>query len=234
MWPWTRFSDITPRAVGWLGLFALAALGLFALAALGLAAGGWARRRAGSTLAGVLVGAGAVCAPATLEAASYLLEAPWFALAFAWMLAAASGDRPAQTWVAASWLAAVRPEGMLVAPVVVAWVAHRTGRGAWRGVLLGALPGAVLSLLRRVLFGAWVPNTFPAKSSDRRWPGRPLIECEPSIAAPRSPGRVARKPPNSSPTVIRTGKWTRLTHLGLRSEPPALAPARPPPQMQFA
>lgn len=117
--------------------------------------------------------------PGLVESAGYLLEGPLFALLWTLALVAAVDGRPGLCSVWGLFLAAARPEGLPIAPILVAWAAWRSRRTLgieasssrgralpWGWVLAGIACPGVVTALRWWRFGEIVPNTYYAKASD--------------------------------------------------------------------
>lgn len=162
------------RAAGWVGIGGL----VLAAAALALLARGLARPAGSSAGAPALAPWGwcaalaAATTPGLAEGTSYALETPLYALllaASAWTVVAV---RPRLALACAAVAPLVRPEGLVLGPAAW-WLAARAGacsrRATLRGALLLAGVYAATSAWRWWVFGAPLPNSFYAKSSDSRW-----------------------------------------------------------------
>ncbi|WP_145197761.1 hypothetical protein [Planctomycetes bacterium Poly30] len=163
------------RLAGWLGLGWWIAAVLIAVRA--------AVRWTGSAIVAAAVGGLVAWSPGLAESAGYLLEGPLFALLWILALVAAVEARPALCLTWSLLLAAARPEGLALAPILVGWAGGRQslaagvpfGTGgvrwaaAWRWAGAGVLAGALITAVRFWLYGDWLPNTFHAKSSSSRW-----------------------------------------------------------------
>jgi hypothetical protein len=118
-------------------------------------------------------------APGLVESAGYLLEGPLFALLWTLALVAAVDGRPGLCSFWGLLLAAARPEGLPIAPILVAWAAWRSnhpggneassskgGARIWGWGLTGLACAGVVTAFRWWRFEEIVPNTYYAKSSD--------------------------------------------------------------------
>ncbi|MEM9382720.1 MAG: hypothetical protein AAGB93_22390, partial [Planctomycetota bacterium] len=172
------FPAVDPlRASGWLALGLTAALAVL----VANLAGGRARvllrgtapgpGRGRLALAGwtALVATGAVLAPGVAEAASYRMEGPLFALAWAGAAWSAATGRLRGLVAWGVLVALTRPEGLLLVPVLGWIVGGSDRRLALRAAAVGAALAAALTGVRFAVYGALLPNTFHAKSSDSRW-----------------------------------------------------------------
>ncbi len=161
--------------LGWLALGALAVA--FGAAALGA---GWIRS--------LVVAAGWACSLGLVEAASYRLEGPLFAAAWAALLVAGVRGHRRDALALAVVLCAVRPEGFVLGPAAALW-AHR---GSISPSILARCVSTIVPTLggRLLLFGTWAPQSFFAKSSDSR-----LLELQDGIhyldASLRTPAGIA-------------------------------------------
>lgn len=171
------------RDAGWLGLVWLGAL-------VALVAGALRRWGARGALHAALC-LGAVTAPGVLESASYRLEGPLFALAWAGLVIATIEGRfpPAVAWAAV--LAWARPEGLLLGPAAL-WMASTgpEGRRVRHAVLGSALAVLPVTAWRLATYGDVVPNTFHAKRSDR-WQNEWMDGATYALEVLASPGGVA-------------------------------------------
>ncbi|MGD2018069.1 MAG: hypothetical protein PVJ89_08140 [Planctomycetota bacterium] len=148
------------RAAGW---FTLGLLGVYAAAAAA------ALRSLG--LGAVAIGVftlGLLTAPGLLEAASFRLEGPLFALFWLGVVRAAMVRRPRAAAAWSAGLAWVRPEGILLG-LAGCWLAapREVAGRAWRIAAAAAVTVLPVTIWRLAVHGAWVPNTFHAKRSDR-------------------------------------------------------------------
>ncbi len=160
------------RAAGWMGLAWLLALLWVVVAA--------ARRWSGSGPLAAAVACLVTVSPGLVESAGYLLEGPLFALLLTLALVAAVDARPGRCAAWGLLLAAARPEGLLVAPLLVTWAGGRLrfraaslgaesaprARIPWGWVGVGLLCSAVVTALRWWRFSELLPNTYYAKASD--------------------------------------------------------------------
>lgn len=173
VWVRTAAMGIAPaadplRVAGWIGLgWMVALVGLTAVIAL---------RWSSSWAAAAVMGSAMAVVPGLVESAGYLLEGPLFALLWAGCWMAAIGQRRALTLGLGLLLAACRPEGMALAPLVSAWAFRAessSGGLSWpalaRGAAFGLGPACLLTGYRQLRFGVPFPNTFYAKASDSRW-----------------------------------------------------------------
>lgn len=160
--------EIDPlRASGWLALGLTVALGLL-VAALASARGRDRGDRAAVAWV-ALVATGAVLAPGVAESAAYRMEGPLLALAWTAAAWAAATRRRRALVPCLVLLAITRPEGLLLAPVL-GWIGGGVDRRlAVRGAAVGAALAAGVTGVRFALYGALVPNTYHAKTSDSRW-----------------------------------------------------------------
>lgn len=156
------------RMAGWLGL-AWLVLGVTVAALAGA-------RWSGSKVVGAGVGCLVALSPGLTESAAYLLEGPLFACLWLLALVAAAERRLWRCWVWSLLLAAARPEGLALAPCLMAWAGRGEVRGEpvrWRKSVAwaaaGALAAGIVTLTRHAVYGDWLPNTYYAKSSGSRW-----------------------------------------------------------------
>ena len=122
------------------------------------------------TLTQSRVSAAAACAAASLLYPLYFwapagLETTWFTALVtfgAWSLIVPSAWR----WpLAAALLGIARPEGPLLACVLIVLACLAHGRVAWRPVLLSLAPALAWLTFRRAFYGDWLPNTYYAKAT---------------------------------------------------------------------
>ncbi|MGK0481256.1 MAG: hypothetical protein ACJAQ3_001228 [Planctomycetota bacterium] len=159
---WLRIVPGTdPLAgAGLLGLIWLITLAVVTVRVVGR----WSSSWGAAAVAGCLV----ALSPGLTESAGYLLEGPLFALLWTLTLVAAVEARPGRVLLWAFLLAAARPEGLALAPVVLFWAGRGSRAGSVRWGLAGLGATALVTGIRLAIYGAWVPNTFHAKSSDSR------------------------------------------------------------------
>ena len=159
------------RAAGWMGMGWLLLLVGSSVST--------ARRWTGSWYVAGLTGCFFALSPGLVESAGYLLEGPLFALLWTSALIAAVEARPGLCALCSVLLAAARPEGLLLAPVLVSWAGYRARYGTaapssapsfggwpWRWVGVGLGCSLAVTSLRWLRFRDLVPNTYYAKASD--------------------------------------------------------------------
>ncbi len=104
-----------------------------------------------------------VSSKALIDYSTSGLENPLTHLALALLLLAAERRSLVTVALLASALALSRPDAVLLALPVLAWLARTRGSEAWRALLLGALPLLLWELFSLVYYGSLVPNTALAK-----------------------------------------------------------------------
>ncbi len=155
------------RVAGWMGLLWLVSL----LAVVVRATLRWT----GSAAIAALMGGLVAVSPGLVESAGYLLEGPLFALLWTLAILAAAEARPRTCALWSLLLAAARPEGLLLAPVLLLWAGLRvrsradspgSQRFPWGWLAVGVGCSALVTIVRWLRFGDVLPNTYYAKASD--------------------------------------------------------------------
>jgi hypothetical protein len=98
------------------------------------------------------------------------LETMLFSALLVWSLVATYQGRSVLTGLALAALTLTRPDGVLVAPFALAWLAHRQGIPSVLRAIATLVPILVsVEVWRVTYYGDWLPNTFYAKSGGSWW-----------------------------------------------------------------